>query len=81
MKTTVTLIPTNIVPNLLSYFFCPVVKTKTKNHIFRKLVVSKQKIIIFLFIVTCALLQRNAEFDRNLKRNFLTCCSCSSIVS
>ena len=55
----------------------PLVKTKYKSQVFTKLVVWQRKNIFFLFRESHALLQGHDEFKRFLKRNFITCYSCS----
>ena len=62
----------------LVYLF---VETKDKNEIFSKLVIWQQEIFLFLFIASCAVLWRYAEFNRVLKKDFLTCYSCSYYCS
>ena len=77
MKIIVSIIPADLVTNSLLSYFCPFLQTKSKYQVFSKLVVWLQEIFCFLFIASRALLQRHTEFNRILKRNFLTCYSCS----
>ena len=59
MKITVTIIPTDLVTNLLLSSFC----VSSGN----------EKYFCFLFIAIRALLQSHAEFNGLLYRNFLVC--------
>ena len=77
MKIIVTIIPANLATNSLLSLFCLFVETNNKNQIFTKLVIWQREIFYFLFIASSALLQRYAEFNRLLKKDFLTCYSCS----
>ena len=55
MKTIVTIIPTNLVTNSLSFLFCSFVETKNKNHIFSKLVVWLREIFLcFIYSESCS---------------------------
>ena len=51
------------------------IETKSKNEIFSNMVVWNEKWFCFLFIASRALLQRYAEFNRLLEKDFLTCYS------
>ena len=76
MKIIVTIIPTNLVTKLSSFYHF--LDIRNKNFVFSKLVVySNEKYFCFLFIASCALLESHAKCNRLLLRNFLTCYSCS----
>ena len=76
MKIIVTIIPTDLVARLSSFYHC--LHIRNKNFVFSKLVVySNEKYFCFLFIASCALLESHAKCNRLLLRNFLTCYSCS----
>ena len=77
MKIIVTIIPTRLVTNSLLFLFCSFVETKNNNQLSSKLVVWYRETFLFLFMVSRALLQRYAEFNRLLWKDFLTCYSCS----
>ena len=51
MKTMVTMIPTNLVTNLILFLFCPFVESKNKNQISSKLVICFF-IEFFLHVIT-----------------------------
>ena len=76
MKIIVTIIPTDLVAKLSSFYHF--LHIRNKNFVFSKLVVySNEKYFCFLFIASCALLESHAKCNRLLLRNFLTCYSCS----
>ena len=74
-KIIVTIILTNFIANH-PYPFFVFVETKNENEIFSNLVAWYQKKCV-LFITSCTLLQRHAEFNRISRRIFLTCYSYS----
>ena len=76
MKMIVTMIPTNVDPNSLLSLFFPFKETKNKNKIFTKLVVWFRQIVLLFVLKSHTLLQRYAEFNKLLQKNFLTCYSC-----
>ena len=78
MKIIVTIIPTDLVTNLLlSSFFFLSYKPKTRTWFSASWWSGNEKYFCFLFIGSRALLQSHAEVNRLLYRNFLTCYSCS----
>ena len=66
MKIILTMIPTDLVTNLLLFSFCPFLKTKNKNQVLSKLVIWQREIFLFLFITTRVLLQIHIEFNKVL---------------
>ena len=47
MKIIVTIIPIELVTNYLLSSFCPFLRTKSKNHVFRELVIQQREIFLF----------------------------------
>ena len=79
-----TLIPIDLVTNLLLFIFYNFLENKNQNHVFSKLVVwSGTRSFFFLFwsIVSHTLFQNHAELNRLLSNNFHTCYSCSNFSS
>ena len=72
MKIIVTTIPTDLVTNRFYPLFALPYKQKTIMFSASRLSGNK-KYFCFLFTASHALLQSHAEFNRLLKRNFLTC--------
>ena len=74
MKIIETIILTNLVPSLLLSYFSPFLLSQEVGDLATK------NGPVFLFIASHTLLQRHAEFNRILERDFLTCycCSCYS---
>ena len=62
MKIILTIIPTNLVANLLLPSFCPFFQTKQESGLQQVGAVLTRN--IFLFIANCALLQSHAKFNR-----------------
>ena len=77
MKTIVTIIFTELVTNLLlSFFFVLFYKPKARIRFPASWWSGNEKYFRFLFITSHALLQNHADFNRFLKRDYLTCYSC-----
>ena len=76
-KIVVTIIPTDLVTNLLVSSFCPFLQTKTRIWFSASWWSGNKKYFCLLFMESRALLQSHTEFKDFYKRNFLTCYSCS----
>ena len=77
MKIIVTIISKYLVTNLLLSSFSISYKLKTRTWFSGSWWSGKEKKFCLLFIVSRALLQSHAEFNRILYRNLPTCYSCS----
>ena len=76
----VIIIVTNLVVSSFRFYnlvFLPEKKAKTRINFSPSWWSGNYNYFCFLFTASHALLQRHAEFNRLLKRNFLTCYSCS----
>ena len=76
MKRIATIIPTDLVTNSLLSSFWTFLQTKTRIRFSASWWSGNEKYFCSLFIASRALLQSDAEFNRLLKRNFITCYSC-----
>ena len=72
MKIIVTIIPTDLVTNLLYPLFVLSYEPKTRIWFSTSWWSGNEKYFCFLFIASRALLESHAEFNRLLQRNFLT---------
>ena len=66
MKIIVTIIPTDLVTNLLASSFCPFLQTKRKTWFSASWWSGNEKYFCFLFIASRALLQSQAEFNKGI---------------
>ena len=74
-KIIVTMIPMNLVTNSLLSLVCPFVEIKNKNQISSSWWSGNEKYFCALFMASRALIQRYAEFNRLLWKDFLKCYS------
>ena len=77
MDIILTTIQANLVTNSLLSLFCSFVETKTRIKFSPSWWSGNEKYLSILFLVSRALLQRYAKFNRLLEKDFLTRHSCS----